>query len=299
MGLAAVGVWRQFLRGHRISASRAELRRQAEFGLWVMLSGLVGPLMVLTDRFVIGMIENAAAVAAYAIPFQIASRTMLLPLAVSQALFPRFAAEEPEKARSRCRDFAAATGQLFAIPVVVLIALAGPLLQLWLGSLLDPRSVIVAQLLLAGFWINAVANIAYGYLQAIGNPRYIALLHLAELPLYFLVLFWLGSNFGLPGFAAAFALRCLADCLLLCARVGALDWRLAARLLPSATLAIAAVVVSSTFQSLTQHVLAAGTFAGLAVLALVFGLPSLLRQALRQQVTASIANLGLPGRRAR
>lgn len=279
--MLSAGVWQVILRGQPIAFSRGEFRRLANFGAWVMVTALIGPLMVYSDRFVIGAFLSAAAVAAYAIPFQIASRTLMVPAAISQALFPRFAAEEQTASQARCRDYAIFIGLVFAPLIIGLICLARPLLELWLGSAFDPRSVPVAQIVLAGFWTNAIANIPFAFIQARGNPRFAALLHLAELPVYLALLMALGSEFGLPGYAAAFALRCALDCFFLCRRAGAADRGVALRLLPTILLIGLALAAAGATQDWRIALFAAALLGTLSLLALRFAMPETIRARLR------------------
>lgn len=215
LAMMMVAVWKRFLKGQVVTVSAAETRRLISFGKWVMVSAFVGPLMIFADRFVIGAVLGAVSVAAYAIPFQIASRTMVLPAAVTQVLFPRFTLDGAEQSKERAADATIAVGLIFAPVILVLMIMAEPLLQIWLGSGLDPRSVSVAQIVLAGFWVNGIANVPYALIQAQGKPRFTALLHVAELPFYMAALYLLGSHWGLSGLAFAFSLRCLVDMLVL------------------------------------------------------------------------------------
>lgn len=213
-------VWRTFLRGHKLAFSRSEFSRLASFGAWIMVSSLIGPIMVYADRFLIGAVQDAVALAAYVIPYDMANRTLLLSAAITQALFPRFAAESPEASRERCRDFVVFIAQLLTPFIVLLVCLADPLLTLWLGNSLDPRSALVGQLILVGCWANAIANVPHAFIQARGNPQFAAMLHLVELPVYCALLFGLGQQFGLAGIAAAFSLRCMIDCTALGVKAG-------------------------------------------------------------------------------
>jgi O-antigen/teichoic acid export membrane protein len=211
------GVWRVVLRGQQMMVERKEFFALLKFGKWVMISAMVSPLMTFFDRFAIGATLGPAAVAAYSIPNQIASRSLMLPMAITQALFPRFSASTPETARQQCADFTEITALGFAPFMIAGICLSEPLLRLWLGGALDPRSVFIAQIILAGYWINGVANLPFAFVQGSGKPHRAALLHLAELPCYLVVVLLLGRSFGLAGIAAAFSLRCLVDYLALCA----------------------------------------------------------------------------------
>lgn len=212
-----------FLVGQPVEPSSEQLRRLFAYGSWIMLTAIVGPLMVSADRVLIGAVLGGAAVVAYSVPTQIAMRTALFPVAVSQALFPRLAAGEAAESSALGSTSAVVVGQLYAFVVVGLMCLGGPLLQLWLGPALDPRSLMVGQITLIGFWLNALANVPYALIQAKGNSRFTAVLHVAELPVYVLMLWALGSSFGLYGVAMAFTLRNLIDCIALFQKAKFLD----------------------------------------------------------------------------
>lgn len=265
----AVGCWHALLRYQPVSVSGTELKSLTRFGAWVMVSALIGPLMIYADRLVIGAVFGAVAVAIYTIPFQIAYRTQVFPLAIVQALFPRFAAETAEASQARCRDYAMFVGLVFAPVVIGLIALCQPLLQLWLGSSLDPRSVLIGQLLLVGIWFTSIANVPLAYVQARGNTRFTALLHLVELPLYAALLFVLGSEYGLAGFAAAFSLRCALDCLVLLAKSRLLGAQLVKGLAGPAAL-VGVTLVLATLTSEWLPAIALAVAAGIASLLLAW-----------------------------
>ncbi len=209
--IAVAGMWAFSLKGNILRANRDEARNLLHLGKWIMATALVSPLMVVTDRFAIGVQMGAFAVAAYAVPYQVASRTLVLPQAAMTAMFPRFAAMSAQDAQAAAARVIAAIGNAFAVPIIFLICMAEPLLRLWIGADLDPRSILVGRILLAGIWINAVSQVPYNLLQARGRPRLVAQLHLIELPVYAVLLVTLGSAFGLAGIALAFALRCAVD----------------------------------------------------------------------------------------
>ena len=281
IAILGIAVWRVFLRGHQLRYSRDEFRHLLGFGLWVMVSALIGPFMLFADRFVIGAVLNAVAVAAYAIPYQIASRTQTVPAAVIQALFPRFAAEQTNQSRDRCSAYTAFIGQLYAPIVIGLICIAAPLMQIWLGDNLDQRSVAVAQIILAGFWCNAIASVAYSYLQARGNPRFTALLHLAELPVYFCLLFGLGYAFGLPGVAAAFAIRCAIDGTALFWKARIVNKALLQRLAVPSALIATAIVINFDNDSWAISLISGVVLGLLSLVSLLLQMP----QAIRARVT--------------
>lgn len=278
--ILAMSVWFAFFSEERASISKDEVHALTGFGRWIMLSALIGPLMVISDRFIIGTIGGAVAVAAYTIPFQIVTRALLVSNAFGQALYPRFATQGSEESLEKCSQYTAFFGQLFAIPIIVLICLSAPLLKLWLGHNLDPRSIPVAHILFAGIWVNGIAIVSYVFIQARGNPRFTGLLHTAELPIYILVLFILGKTYGLPGFACAFALRCSVDTLYLLRRAG-IGWQSSlANLSIPGILIVASFTVGATVSNSVTLVTMAAALGGIAALALWWKMPKSIKQQL-------------------
>lgn len=210
-----IGAWTVLLRGHPIRTSKSEVLALAHFGKWVLVSSLIGPLMLSTDRFVIGATLGAVAVAAYTVSFQLAYRLLLFPAAIVETMFPRMAQAQDTRAQALCSQYSGTIGLLFAPVIIGLISVWEPLLKVWLGNSLDYRSVLIGKILLVGIWANGIANVPYSYLQSRGNTRFTGTLHVVELPFYALTLSMLGSKFGLSGVAAAFSIRCVFDALIL------------------------------------------------------------------------------------
>jgi O-antigen/teichoic acid export membrane protein len=63
--------------------------------------------------------------------------------------------------------------------------------------------------------INSLSHVPHSLLQAQGRPDVTAKLHLAELPLHGLLVWWLISLWGTPGAALAWTIRVAVDALLL------------------------------------------------------------------------------------
>ena len=210
------GTWVHVIRGCAARFDRGQWRALTAFGGWVGLSAVVGPVMLMSDRFIIGSTLGALAVTIYSVPFQLASRFAIFPVSFANVMFPRLSAElDPVRARAMSVTATQSTGLIFLPPVIGAICVMRPFLQTWLGAMLDPQAVLIGQIALVGFWMNGIATVPFAMIQARGNSRYTALVHMAELLPYLAVLFALGSLFGLAGICAAFGIRCAADLLIL------------------------------------------------------------------------------------
>jgi O-antigen/teichoic acid export membrane protein len=205
----------ELTRGHALRIERARFRELLSFGGWVSITSLVGPLLVITDRFLIGAILGAVAVTLYSVPFQLAQRIAILPGALTTALFPRLSASSPEEQR-RLGGLAFRTlAALMTLPVLVAIFAIGPFLELWVGREIGGQAAPIGRILLIGFWINAFALIPFTRLQASGRPDLVTKILLAQVPPYLLGLALAMKLYGLTGCALMFVLRCFADLLLL------------------------------------------------------------------------------------
>jgi O-antigen/teichoic acid export membrane protein len=215
------------------------------FGGWVTVTAIVGPLMVILDRFAIGALFGAKAVGQYTIPFQLAERMTVLSSALNFAMFPRLAARPTGSAVAAMgHDATCALAVLLSPLIVACVLLVAPFLRWWLTPELSAAVAVAGPLLFAGFWINSLALVPYTELQAQGRPDIVAKCHAAELLPYLALLYGGLTAFGLEGAAAAFGIRAAVDFALLTHFAGRLRKTLRL-LLPPACLLAAAVVVSA------------------------------------------------------
>lgn len=225
--------------GHPVTWDTAAAVQLLRFGGWVTVTALVGPMMVILDRFLIGILFGAKAVSQYTIPFQLVERTTVLSAALNFALFPRLAtAPDPADRLHLGLQGLRALAAVLSPLIAVCILLIGPFLAWWISPELATASTRLAQTLLLGFWINSLALVPYTQLQAGGRPDLVAKCHAAELLPYLALLYLALQQFGLVGAAAVFSLRAAVDFLLLAYLAGTLA--AAARLLawPAVLLAL-------------------------------------------------------------
>jgi O-antigen/teichoic acid export membrane protein len=198
---------------------RTELYALIGFGGWVTVSSVVGPILVYLDRFMIGALLSMAAVAYYAVPYEIVIRLWIIPTSIGAALFPVFSVLIGQGQWERLVSFLWHSVKWVLLTlgfVVVMVAvLAHDILQLWLGSAFAEESTLVLQILVVGVLINSLAHVPYSFIQALGRPDLTAKFHLAELPLQGLLVWWLINLWGITGAALAWSIRVSIDALLL------------------------------------------------------------------------------------
>lgn len=183
------------------------------FGGWLTVSNLISPLMVYFDRFLLSNLNGAGTVSFYTAPSEAITRLLSIPGAVVRVIFPLLSTQKDARQETRLT-------YLLLLAVCGLISLIGIvgakwIILLWLGEAYVEQSVPILQILLLGFFFNAIAQIPYTVIQARGHAHITAYVHLAEILPYIALLYVLISQFGLHGAAIAWTTRVIVDCLAL------------------------------------------------------------------------------------
>jgi O-antigen/teichoic acid export membrane protein len=201
---------------------RNELRRLVQFGGWLTVSNVAGPLLLSLDRLFVGSVLGARALGLYAPVYELVTRLSLIPASVMAALFPAFStltdrsADEVRHAMRRAQRLLA----LLMLPVMIVgVSFAPIILQLWLRTAQTPASATAMQLLLIGVVALSIGAVPFTLVQALGKPKWSATIHVVELPIHAALTWWAVTHFGVVGAAAAWSLRALYDAALFDAAV--------------------------------------------------------------------------------
>ncbi|MBI4165293.1 MAG: flippase [Acidobacteria bacterium] len=204
---------------HKFSVDSALLRPLLSYGGWITVSGVVSPVLVYLDRFVIGALITMAAVGYYTAPAEMVGRLSIFPGSLIVTLFPAFSSLDAFGAKERLENLYARSIKFLLLtlgPALVLLAVfARQLLQFWLGSDFATHSTIVLQILAGGVVLNSLALVPYTLIQGLGRPDVTAKFHLLELPLYAVLVWVLVERWGISGAAIAWTMRVSLDALLL------------------------------------------------------------------------------------
>jgi O-antigen/teichoic acid export membrane protein len=184
--------------------------------------------MVYLDRFLIGAVISATAVAYYATPYEIVTKVGFLSSALAGVLFPAFASWFSYDRGRTMILFDRASKYFFLVlfpAILLVVTLARDGLKFWLGPEFASHSAGVLQWLAIGVFVNGLSQIPFALLQGAGRPDLTAKLNFLELPIYLPLLWWLLFRFGIDGAACAWTVRVMLESLLLFA--------MAYRLLPT------------------------------------------------------------------
>lgn len=200
-----------------VVAGRAQARSLLDFGAWMTLSNIIGPVMVYMDRFAIAGFVSMAAVAYYATPQEMITRLGFIPGAVMGVLFPTLAAAFSSDRHSIHLFFERAARYLLILtfPIVMTATVfAYEILDFWIGADFAANSALIMQILLLGVFVNTQARLLNTLIQSEGRADISAKVHLLEFVAYTVALFLVIPRYGAVGAAVVWSGRTLIDLLL-------------------------------------------------------------------------------------
>ena len=199
---------------HAVATSPGQFRQLFAFGAWITISNIIGPLMVTADRFIISAVLGANIVAYYSIPSDMLTRVLIIPVAVTAALFPRLVSEMVINVAAARVLYAKSLRIVCLVMVPTCLLIAGCSywgLFYWLGKDFAEQSWVIVAILAIGVMLNGIALVPYSVVQAAGHADITAKMHAFELLFYLPILICTLHLFGLVGAALTWVFRVGAD----------------------------------------------------------------------------------------
>jgi O-antigen/teichoic acid export membrane protein len=222
--LSGAQIWRELFSsdyrqlagvGSPLMVLASKVRQLLSYGVWIAITGIIGPLMTSGDRFIIANFVNVGLMPSYIIPQEGLQKLLLVPAALFSALFPRFIEMRSEDMHGQYWKYYRLTAISMAIVCGCAAIVAKPVLAWWISSAFAESSYPIVIVLCLGIWINSMAQAPYTLLHAKGQPKTTAIFHLIELVLHIGLLIVLLQLFGIIGAAYAWVSRALLDLILL------------------------------------------------------------------------------------
>jgi O-antigen/teichoic acid export membrane protein len=200
-------VHRHIFLGLKPRFDRTEWLALLKYGGWITVTTLLGPLIIMADRLMLGAFLGSSPVAIYAVAFDIARRLSIFPSALGQAIFPRIVSSNDADRKNIMLQSLGALAFFMTAPVVLGIYLLSPLMELWIGIDIGSRAASVGRILFIAYWANGFAIIPFVQIQARGRPDLVAKVIVAQIPFHIILLYYGIELYGLMGAAIAVALR--------------------------------------------------------------------------------------------
>ena len=189
------------------------------YGGWVTAAGAVGPLLLYTDRFVIGAVVSIAAVGYYSVAFNALRYLQFVPAALAGPLMPAFSSLHGAGDKSRTTALFLRSHKYIFLAItpglLAAIVFARNIFDLWIGGEFAAKATLPFQIIAVGMLIALLAPLSGALTQGRGRPDVLFWLYLVELPINTLLTWELASRWGIVGAALSFTLRAFAETALL------------------------------------------------------------------------------------
>lgn len=192
-------------------AALGDARRVLGYGGWVSLGSLARQVIANSDRFVIGWINGAQAVAIYAVVINLMRRLNMVPRALAEALFPAVTGQQGDAQKGLIRKairIQAALGLGVAGGMAIAVE---PFLWLWLGADFAARAAPLAQLVAVFAYISGLNGLGVALVRASGDPRFATLVLVSQIVPFFIGLYFGSLWYGVMGVAVVCIFRALFD----------------------------------------------------------------------------------------
>ena len=200
------------------AVDRTQVRGLVASGGWMTVSNVISPLMSYADRFIIGALVSAGAVAFYTTPNEMITKIAIIPMALTAVLFPSFAQQVVDDSGAAWPLFVRAVEAVFLVtlPVALCLALFAPeILSAWVGPIFSAESAPVLRIFAVGILFVCIAQVPFTLLQSANRSRVTAIIHCTLFPVYLAALWVLTREFGLLGAAAGWLGRNVVDTVLM------------------------------------------------------------------------------------
>lgn len=204
-------VYKEYLKNNVLSFNILDSKSLMQIGFWMMLSSLAGIGLYYTDRFIIGSVISAAAVAYYVASYDLVTRLNIVSGSLTSALFPAFShwfeTKELEKIRGAVIFVSKIISFIVASISFILIVYAQELLTFWINAEYSEHSFLLLQYLTIGVLFNTLSVVPFRTLSAIGFQKIVATVYIVEAPLTVIMLYYMILNYGLVGAVIGYNIR--------------------------------------------------------------------------------------------
>ena len=191
--------------------TRAKSLDLLSFGGWVSALGLLSPLLVVLDRFLIGATVGAGAVGAYTIAYNLCTRLLVIPSSVSNVMLPKLSRLKTKRLNAASTHGLHVTAILMTPTLVGFIVVYDSFVSAWMSTDIAEQTSRIAAILAVGVWSTSIAQAPFTRLTSEGKVRTIAIWHMLQVPFYALALWLSLKAVGPVGAAYCWSARVTVD----------------------------------------------------------------------------------------
>jgi O-antigen/teichoic acid export membrane protein len=187
----------------------------SKYALVLSAGNFINTAVTQIDKFIVASKVGTSGLASYTTVCELLGKLTLLAHSVSRAIFPVLASSEHNNHLTIYRAAQNFIGFVAAVLSILLYWKAEYILILWLGEGIAKIASPILKIMSIGFFFNALAQIPFTKLQALGRVNVTTKLHFIEGIPYLIGLLWASSKWGIIGAATCWTIRMAIDWILL------------------------------------------------------------------------------------
>ena len=195
--------------------SLLDIFRTFRFGGWVTISSLVGPIMVYGDKFLVSYILGPSLLGTYSIVQDLLLKILIIPTAISSVLFPAMSAASLSELKTMYLRAKYKLIQLMSIICLIVTIVVPLFIDRFFHASMGVNIFMLTVILSVGVLFNSIGMLPLVGLYGSSKSKIVALVHLFELPIYLLAVYYMSVWYGLIGVSLAWTFRVLLDFFLL------------------------------------------------------------------------------------
>ena len=186
-------------------------RKIGSYGGYIAISNFVSPLMTTLDRFFVAESLGGNNVAHYSTSQEIILKFLIIPMSLVRAIFPRMSRLKDSSQVRTDKDMWRILFYVSLAFLGLLIIFSWEIFALWIDAVFAENSYKLFCIMCIGMYATSMASIPFTSLQARGQAKVTAIIHLVELPFFVIGLVILTTNWGMLGAAIVWSSRCFFD----------------------------------------------------------------------------------------
>jgi len=187
--------------------------RITKYGIWVLISGILGSAVFFGDRFILASFEPLENLNYYALPQEGLVKLLVIPGGIAAALFHNFSVEYGFKndLNKKYYEYRKKVFITMLTILIIVVIFSKYFYSIWINEDFAQNAYILTMILSIGILFNSIGLISLTLLSSVGRVKTIGLIHFYEFMIFLGLYIVSAKYYGAYGVAIAWSTRSAID----------------------------------------------------------------------------------------
>lgn len=182
---------------------------------WISINSFITYFAENADKYMITILRGSQELALYIIPFNLLTKSRILPEAISRGSFPLYVKQNTKERKDTCVFITNSLLEIAGFGLGIFLFISNEFYIHWIGPINIDLIQNITFILIIGLIINASAYSSFTLLESTGRSIELFNIYKITTIIYVLYLYVLTNEFGLIGAATAWTIRVAFDSMFL------------------------------------------------------------------------------------